>query len=189
MSDKETTKIRRETLAEVSGDIFELGFGTGLNLPCYPGHVKKLVTADPNPGMGKAAQSRIANSPIEVDHRVVGGEFLPFDDASFDAVVCTWTLCSIRDVDRALAHCHRVLRPGGKFFFVEHGLADLCAVRKWQSRINPFWSLICDGCQLNRDITELILDSKFRFEKIKTFYMPGASKFAGYMYQGVAVKA
>lgn len=188
MSDKETTKIRKEILAEVSGDVFELGFGTGLNLPHYPGHVKKLVTADPNPGMRKAAQERIANSSIEVDCRVLGGEALPFDDASFDAIVCTWTMCSIPDADRVLAHCHRVLRPGGKFFFVEHGLADDPAVRKWQARLDPFWGIIGDGCHLNRNIKKLIQDNKFRFENFKNFYMPGAFKFMGYMYQGVAVK-
>ncbi len=188
MSDKETTKIRKEILADVSGDVFELGFGTGLNLPHYPGHVKKLVTADPNPGMMKAAQERIANSPIEVDCRVLGGEALPFDDASFDAIVCTWTLCSIPDADRVLAHCHRVLRPGGKFFFAEHGLADDSTVRKWQARLDPFWGIIGDGCHLNRNIKELIQDSRFRFEKFENFYMPGAPKFMGYIYQGVAVK-
>lgn len=188
MSDKETAKIRKEILAEVSGDVFELGFGTGLNLPHYPGHVKKLVAADPNPGMRKTAQERMAKSHIEVDCRVLGGEALPFDDESFDTVVCTWTLCSIPDAERALAHCHRMLRPGGKFIFVEHGLAGDSTVRKWQDRLNPFWGILGGGCHLNRDIKELILDSKFRFEKLENFYMPGAFKFMGYLYQGVAVK-
>jgi ubiquinone/menaquinone biosynthesis C-methylase UbiE len=189
MSDKETAKIRKEILAGVSGDVFELGFGTGLNLPHYPCQVRKLVTADPNPGMRKAAKDRIANSPIEVDCRVLGGEALPFDDESFDTVVCTWTLCSIPDADRALAHCYRMLRPGGKFLFVEHGLADDSTVRKWQARLNPFWSMLGDGCHLDRNIKKLIMDSKLQIEKLENFYMPGASRFSGYMYQGVATKA
>ncbi len=189
MSDRETTKIRKEILAGVSGEVFELGFGTGLNLPHYPGRVTRLVTADPNPGMAKTARVRIANSPIEVDCRILGGEALPFDDDSFDAVVCTWTLCSIPNADRALAHCHRILRPGGKLFFVEHGLAGDSAVQKWQARLDPLWGVLCGGCHLNRDIRELILDSKFRLDKFENFYMPGAFKFMGYMYQGVAVKA
>ena len=188
MSDKETTKTRREVLADVSGDVFELGFGTGLNLPHYPEGVKKLVTADPNPGMKKAASERIANSPIEVDCRVLSGEDLPFEDESFDAVVCTWTLCSIPDVERALAECRRILRPKGKFFFVEHGLAEAPGVRKWQNRVNPLWNVIGDGCNLNRDIRELIQDSKFEFADFENYYMKGAPRFLGYLYRGVAVK-
>lgn len=188
MSDEKMSKIRSEVLAGVSGSVFELGFGTGLNLPHYPGHVKSLVTADPNPGMRAAAQRRIADSPIEVDCRILGGEALPFDDASFDAVVCTWTLCSVTDADRVLAQCHRVLRHGGRFFFAEHGLADDPKIRKWQARLNPFWRIIGDGCNLNRNIRELIQDSHFRFEKLENFYLPGSSKFSAYMYQGVAVR-
>ncbi len=188
MNDAEMTKIRKELLDGVSGTVFELGFGTGLNLPHYPAHIKSLVTADPNPGMRAAAQKRIADSPIEVDCRVLPGEALPFDDASFDTVVCTWTLCSVPDAERVLAQCHRVLRPGGRFFFAEHGLADDPRVQKWQTRLNPFWRIVADGCNLNRNIKELVQDSHFRFEKLENFCLPGSSKFSGYMYQGVAVK-
>ena len=188
LSDREVNKVRRELLAGVSGNVFELGFGTGLNLPHYPRHVTKLVTADPNPGMKAVAQERIAKSPIDVDCRVLGGEALPFDDGSFDAVVCTWTLCSIPDPGRVLAQCHRVLRPGGRFFFAEHGLADNANVRKWQARINPVWRALGDGCNLNRNIRELVQDSHFHFAKLDNFYMPGVPGFLGYMYQGVAVK-
>ena len=188
LSDREVTKIRRELLAGVSGNVFELGFGTGLNLPYYPDHVTKLITADPNPAMKAAAQERIAHSPIDVDCRVLGGESLPFDDASFDAVVCTWTLCSIPDPGPVLAQCHRILRPGGRFFFVEHGLADDEGVRRWQARINPFWRIAGDGCNLNRNIAELIQDSHFRLATLDNYYMVGSPRFLGYMYQGVAVR-
>ncbi len=188
MSAEDMTKIRRELLAGVSGRVFELGFGTGLNLPHYSTEVTSLVTADPNPGMMKSAQQRIAASPIEVDCRVLSAEALPFEDASFDAVVCTWTLCSIPDAERALAQCHRVLRPGGRFYFVEHGLADDPKVQRFQARLNPLWRILADGCNLNRNIRELIQDSHFRFETLENYYLSGSSKFSAYMYQGVAVK-
>jgi len=188
MSDAETARIRREVLADASGGVLEVGFGTGLNLPHYPSNIKTLVAVDPNPGMKKAATKRIASSPIKVDARVADGEELPFVDDYFDTVVCTWTLCSIPHAARALAQCYRVLRPGGRFLFVEHGRANNCAVRMLQNCLNPFWTVVGDGCHLNRNIKELIQGSNFRIERLKNFYMPGASRIAGYMYQGVAVK-
>lgn len=189
MSDKQMTKARKDVLSDASGKVFELGFGTGLNLPHYPENVKRIVCADPNPGMLKAAQERIQASPIEVDYKLLRGEDLPFEDESFDCIVCTWTLCSIADVEKALAQCHRVLKPEGKFLFVEHGLADAPAVQRWQNRLNPIWGLIGDGCNLNRNIRELIQDCRFTFGKLDNFYMKGAPRFAGYMYQGLALKA
>lgn len=189
MSDEETTKTRRELLCDVSGDVFELGFGTGLNLPHYPDSIKKLTTADPNPGMKKAAGHRIRNSPIQVDCRIASGEDLPFEDESFDTVVCTWTLCSIRDVERALGQCHRILRPNGKFIFVEHGLSDSPSIQKWQNRLNPVWKVIGDGCNLNRNIGQLLQDSRFQAPTIENYYMKGAPRFLGYFYRGVALKA
>lgn len=189
MSDGETTRIRREVLAEALGRVLELGFGVGLNLPHYPPRVKRLTAVDPNPGMKKAAQKKIAVSPIKVDLYAVDGEELPFEDKSFDTIVCTWTLCSLRDPGRALAQCHRVLRRSGKYLFVEHGLADNCGVRKLQNWLDPCWRIVGDGCHLNRNIKGLIQGGNFRIERLKNFYMPGVSRVAGYMYQGVAVKA
>src|ERR1700730_7141971 len=101
---------RREFLATVSGDVLEIGFGTGLNLPHYPPHVRRLSTVDPNPGMNKLAQERISESGIEIDQRVMGGEQLPFDDSTFDCVVSTWTLCSIPEAGQAVAEAYRVLK-------------------------------------------------------------------------------
>ncbi len=116
MSNGYMTKARIALLADVSGDIFEIGFGTGLNLAHYPESVKAITTADVNPGMNKLANERIAASPIDVKHDVLNGENLPFEDGSFDSVVCTWTLCSIPDVGSALDEMHRILRPAGRFF-------------------------------------------------------------------------
>ncbi|HRI89920.1 MAG TPA: class I SAM-dependent methyltransferase, partial [Candidatus Hydrogenedentes bacterium] len=121
MSSGAMSKIRAAVLAPVFGEIFEIGFGTGLNLPHYPPHVTRITTADPNAGMSSLAERRIRERGIEVVHHTVGGESLPLDDASFDSVVCTWTLCSIPEVSKAVAEIHRILRPGGTFYFVEHG--------------------------------------------------------------------
>ena len=182
-------KARVSALANVSGDVFEIGFGTGLNLPHYPAGVKKIVTADPNPGMAQLARRQIAESGIEVDLRILNGESLPIEDNSFDSVVCTWTLCSIPNVGQALREIRRIMRPEGRFYFVEHGLADDPGVRKWQDRLTPLQRKIGDGCHFNRNIKELIADQGFRFEKLDNFYMKKAPRVAGYMYQGIAVKA
>ena len=117
-------ELRSELLADVGGEVLEIGFGTGLNLPHYPEHVRRITTVDPNPGMNKLARRRIAESGIAVDQRALGGEALPFEDETFDCVVSTWTLCSIPEVGRALGEVYRVLRPGGRFVFLEHGLSD-----------------------------------------------------------------
>ncbi len=105
---------RRQLLAQVRGAVLEIGFGTGLNLACYPEHIQKITVVDPNPGMGSLARRRIAASPIAVDWQVADAQELPFPNQSFDSVVSTWTLCSIPDVDKALREIRRVLRAGGK---------------------------------------------------------------------------
>lgn len=183
------SKQRALVLRDVQGDTLEIGFGTGLNLPFYPDHVKKLTVIDPNAGMKTLAERRIAASPIEVDRRVLGGEELPMEDASFDTVVCTWTMCSIPEVDRALLEVKRVLRPGGRFVFVEHGLSDKEAPRKWQNRVNGVWKRIGDGCNLNRPIDELVTASGLELAEIERFDMPKTPKFMGHTYRGTAVKS
>src|SRR5690349_10262832 len=102
MGDPRIARLRSESLADVGGEVLEIGFGTGLNLPHYPAHVRRIATVDPNPGMGRIARRRIDRSGIAVDLRAIGGEDLPFGDETFDSVVSTWTLCSIPDAGRAL---------------------------------------------------------------------------------------
>ena len=165
-----------------------MGFGTGLNLPFYPEGVDDITTVYPNPGVNKWAERRIAESPIQVQNLVMGGEALPMDDTSFDCVVCTWTLCSIPEVERALGEIKRVLKPGGTFHFVEHGLSDDPKVQKWQNRLNPIWKIIGDGCNLNRNPRELIQDCGLNLGDCRNYYMDEGPKFAGYLYQGVATK-
>ena len=189
MTTGQMKKRRSQVLADVSGDIFEIGFGTGLNLPFYPDHVKEITTVEVNPGTSKRAQKRIAESDITVHTNILNAESLPMDDETFDSVVCTWTLCSIENVEKALSEVRRVLRPGGKFFFVEHGASPDPKIRKWQDRLNPFWGIIGDGCNLNRNAEQLIQDQHFEITSLDKGYMEKSPRFAGYMYQGVATKA
>jgi ubiquinone/menaquinone biosynthesis C-methylase UbiE len=115
-------KHRKQLLSTAYGDVLEVGFGTGLNLPYYPAQVKRITTVDPNTGMHRLAQRRIRQLKIEVDHRVLSGERLPFEGGTFDCAISTFTLCSIGDVGQALSEVYRVLKPGGRLLFLEHGL-------------------------------------------------------------------
>ena len=187
MSGSNLEQYRQQLLANVSGDILEIGFGTGLNLPHYPEEVREITTIDPNPGMQKLARSRIAKSRITVDYKVLNGESLPMENASFDSVVCTWTLCSIPLVEQAIAEVHRLLKPGGKFFFIEHGLSQDSSIQVWQNRLTPVQKVIADGCHLNRKIDELV-KQQFSNVTIEQFYAPKLPKVIGYMYQGIATK-
>jgi ubiquinone/menaquinone biosynthesis C-methylase UbiE len=179
---------RRELLASATGDILEIGFGTGLNLPCYPGHVRKLTAIDPNPGMHRKALSMIEHTGLEVDKRLLGSEELPFDKGSFDCVVSTFTLCSIAQVQRALAEIHRVLKPGGRFLLLEHGLSSDPKVCKWQHRLNRFQRLVGDNCHLDRNIKQLVGQQPFQTVEIEEFYLEKTPKTHGYLYKGVAMK-
>ena len=187
MSTPAIERYRQQLLANVEGEVLEIGFGTGLNLPYYPEKTAKITTIDPNLGMKKLAEKRIEQSSITVDYRVLNGENLPLKDASFDCVVSTWTLCSITRVERAIAEIYRVLKPRGKFFFIEHGLSNDPQIQAWQNRLTPLQKIIADGCHLNRNIEQLV-KQKFTEIEIVKFYAPNFPKFAGYMYQGVATK-
>jgi ubiquinone/menaquinone biosynthesis C-methylase UbiE len=181
-------RVRREALAPVSGRVLEIGLGTGLNLPFYPGSVHRIVGVDSNPGVARLAQRRAAEHDMEIEHHRLSAERLPFDSASFDTVVSTFTLCSIPDVQLALAEVRRVLRPEGEFVFLEHGLSPEPAVARWQRRLNPAWKIVGDGCHLDRDTTGEVRRAGLTIERLRNFYLPKTVKFAGYMYLGAARK-
>lgn len=187
MSNPTFAKYREEVLTGVEGEVLEIGFGTGLNLSYYPPSLQKLVTVDPNVGSNQIAQKRIQASDIEIDNRILNGENLPMADNTFDAVVSTWTLCSIAKVEQALSEIYRVLKPGGKFFFIEHGLSDEPKVQVWQNRLNPLQNIIADGCNLNRNMRELV-QKQFDNLTVEEFYLEDLPKVGAYMYQGVATK-
>ena len=138
--------------------------------------------------MHRLARKRIEKSGITVTHHVLSGEHLPMDDASYDYVVCTFTLCSIPDVSQALLEINRVLKPQGNFVFLEHGLSDVTKVQAWQHRLNPLQKKIGDGCHLNRKIDDLVLGASFDITSLKRFHLPYVPKFIGYCYQGIAAK-
>ena len=188
MSDPRMAALRSESLAQVSGEILEIGFGTGLNLPHYPGSVRRITTVDPNPGMGSRARLRIAQSGILVDHRVLSSEELPFAEGSFDCAVSTWTLCSIPDPDRAVREVYRVLKPGGRFVFLEHGLSDQPRVRAWQRRLNPIQRRLGDGCRLDLDVEAVVRGQPFAEVRVERFVMDRTPRTHGTMYRGAGVK-
>ena len=180
------TAARQELLASVTGDVLEIGFGTGLNLAYYPPGVRRLTSIDVNPGVHRLAAGRLRQSPIRVIHTVLNGESLPMADASFDAVVSTWTLCSIARVDQALCEVRRVLKPDGRFYFVEHGLSPDPGVARWQHRLTPVQKVIADGCHLDRDILGLIRAAGFQQIESRHFLADGLPAVGSFMTLGSA---
>jgi len=179
---------RRELLAHAAGDVLEIGFGTGLNLPHYPEGVHKIMAVDPNVGMHRLAQRRIERMGIPVDRRVQSGERLPFGDDSFDCAVSTFTLCSIENVSRALAEVHRVLRRGGRLLLLEHGLSPEPNIQKWQRRLNWLQMRLADGCHLDRNMRELVGSCPFSSVEVEEFDLEKTPRTHGYIYRGIATK-
>jgi ubiquinone/menaquinone biosynthesis C-methylase UbiE len=188
MRDPRISALRGDALAQVGGNILEIGFGTGLNLQHYPSDVGRIVAVDPGEGMNRLARKRIDQGAIRVDVRIQSAEGLPFDSGSFDSVVSTWTLCSIPEVAQAVTEVYRVLRPGGKFVFLEHGLSDDPGVQRWQRRLNPLQRMIAVGCRLDLDVAAVIRTQPFRHVKLDRFVLENAFRTHGSIYRGLAIK-
>ena len=188
MSGQELSRYRQALLASVRGEVLEIGFGTGLNMPYYGDGVTALTAIDPNEGMAAIATPRIQSSMVNVNLQTANAESLPMPAERFDAVVCTWTLCSIPHIEQALAEVYRVLKPGGQFFFIEHGLSPERGVGSWQRRVTPLQRRIADGCHLDRPMANLIKDV-FPQVEWREFYATSLPKLIGYFYQGVATKS
>ena len=187
LSDPNLAVHRQEILADVKGKVLEIGFGTGLNLPYYPDNIKTIITVDANPKINKLAQKRIQSSDITVDCKILNGESLPMADSTFDSVVSTFTLCSIANVEQALAEIYRVIKPGGKFFFVEHGLSNEPKIQLWQNRLTPIEKVIAGGCHLNRNIRQIV-ENQFDTVSLKELYADNSPKIGAYLYKGIATK-
>jgi len=183
---KEVGEERKKALAGVSGSVLEVGFGSGLNLPFYPDGVRRVVAVDPSRGGAKLARKRIEAARFPVEYLPIGGEAISAPDHSFDCVVSTFTLCTIPDPAAALEQMRRVLKPDGKLFFAEHGLAIDPKVQRWQHRLNRIQNFVCGGCNMNRDIRRIVADAGFAFDQVDQYYMQGAPKFGGFMTRGVA---
>ena len=186
MNTKETRRIRAEVCAPLSGTVLEIGFGTGLNLPHMPSAVTRLLAVDPMERGRHLAADRIAATTVPVEFVGLDGESLPVEDGSMDAVLATWTLCTIPDPSAAIAEVRRVLRPGGTFHFVEHGCSPDEKVRKWQDRVNGLNKRMAAGCNVNRDIPATIEGGGLTIRELQTFYTKGEPKTTGWTFQGVA---
>lgn len=188
MRNRPFTRFRKQALYGLRGHVLEIGVGTGLNLAHYPESVIRLSVLDSNPGVSGFLRRRMRRTAIPIETHTRSAERLPFEDHTFDAVVSTWTLCSIADVSAALRDVYRVLKPGGEFRYVEHGLAPDAHVRKWQHRLNGIQNVIADGCHLNRDIPALIEAAGFELRTADAAYVPKSPKTVGYVYIGTAIK-
>jgi ubiquinone/menaquinone biosynthesis C-methylase UbiE len=182
-------EVRARVCTGLSGDVVEIGFGTGLNAPCYPDAVHKLAAVEPSTLCMRIAEPRIAATPTKVELAGLTGEALDLPSDEFDAALSTWTLCTIPDVDAALAEIHRVLKPGGRLHFVEHGRAPDVGVARWQERIEPPWKHVAGGCHLTREISELVERAGFQLRGLQTYYMSGEPKIFGYTFEGLATKS
>lgn len=188
-STKPNRKQREKIVPRAHGDVLEIGFGGGLNLPYYDGsRVRKVFGLEPSAGMRESAAPMIERSELDIELIDLPGEQIPLDDHSVDTVLVTYTLCTIPDVVEALAGMRRVLKPGGELLFCEHGEAPDENVRRWQNRLNPMWGRIAGGCNMNRDIPAIIEDNGFRIESDERMYIPGPRVLC-YNYWGSAIIA
>ena len=189
MSGEVFQQLRAELLKDTRGEVLEIGFGTGLNLPHYPQSISGLSIVDPASMLPDKVRKRVAQLtfPIHTEH--VTAETLPFPDRQFDSVVSTWTLCTIPDAPKALQEIRRVLKPTGIFLFLEHGRSDIARIAAWQDRLNPIQNLIGCGCNLNRRIDRLIMESGLHILHLDRFKMPHVPQIVGEMYQGQAARS
>lgn len=184
----EVMQAQRERIVpRASGRVLEVGIGPGHNLAYYdPSRVEHVTGIDPSEPLLRRARERSGAVNFPVELVALGGEEIPLPDASVDTVLVTFTLCTIPGVEQSLAQMRRVLRPGGKLVFCEHGRSPDAAVGRWQDRLNPLWNRLFGGCHLNRDMPALIRGAGFAIEFIEADYLEDTPRLAGYRYMGIA---
>jgi len=185
MTRDEATRLRAAHVPAARGVVLEVGIGSALNLPFYTGAVTRLYGVDPSAQLLTMARENVASAPFPVHLLNCDAEHIPLADGSVDTVVVTWSLCSIANVLEALGEMRRVLKPGGSFIFIEHGLSPDAGVRKWQNRVTPLWRVFAGGCHLNRKIDDLVRAAGFSIEHLRTGYVPGPRALT-FMYEGRA---
>lgn len=180
---------RKQVVPAAEGRVVEVGIGSGLNLPFYdPTRVERVVGIDPDEAMWKRSAKRRAAARVPVERIGLSGEQIPLDDSSADTVVITYSMCTIPDPVAALTEMRRILKPGGKMLFVEHGASKDASIRKWQDRIDPIWKKLAGGCHSGRPIVDYVREAGWKIERLEEGYVPGP-KVLGYQYWGSAVAA
>jgi len=180
---------RQRVCGGLAGEVVEIGFGSGLNVPFYPSTVTEVAAIEPADLGWRLATKRLVATPVPVTRAGLDGQRLPFGDDEFDAALSTWTMCTIPDVAAALSELRRVLKPGGTLHFVEHGLAPDDDVVRWQHRLEPLQKRLFGGCHLTRRIPDLLTDAGFTIDALDVFYEQGAPKFLAADSLGVATSA
>jgi SAM-dependent methyltransferase len=179
--------LRERACAGLHGQVVEVGFGSGLNVPFYPATVASVRAVEPADLGWRLARDRVTAATVPIERAGLDGQALPFPDDTFDCALSTWTMCTIPDIAAALAEVRRVLVPGGTLHFVEHGLAPDEKVRTWQNRLNPVQKRLFGGCHLNRDIRGLVAGAGFEIRDAESFYGEHAPRFLVAQTLGVAV--
>ena len=180
---------REKIVPLAKGIVLDIGIGSGLNIPFYnKSNIDHLYGLDPSEELLKIAKPLAKKNELEIEFLQCGAEAIPLPDQSIDTVLITYTMCTIPNIKLSNSEIMRVLKPEGQLLFCEHGLAPDKNIAKWQRRINPIWSKIAGGCNLNRDIPKLITSSGFKISNMEEMYLPSTPKFAGYNYWGVAKK-
>jgi ubiquinone/menaquinone biosynthesis C-methylase UbiE len=184
---KSVAPLRQRVCEGLDGEVVEIGFGSGHNVPFYPQAVTRVAAVEPADLGWKLAEKRLSETRVPVQRSGLDGQRLPFDDDSFDCALSTWTMCTIPDLAAALAELRRVLKPGGTLHFLEHGLAPDEKVQRWQHRLEPLQKRVFGGCHLTRRVTELVSGAGFTIAALDAFYEDGTPKFLGFDSLGTAV--
>ncbi len=184
---KAAAALRRRVCEGLAGEVVEIGFGSGHNVPFYPAGVTRVDAVEPSDLSWKLAGKRRQASSVAVQRSGLDGQRLPFADDSYDAALSTWTLCTVADPMATLGELRRVLKPGAALHFLEHGLAPDEGVRRWQRRLDPLEKRLAGGCHFTRPIVELLTSAGFLVQEVDVFYETGAPKFAGADSLGTAL--
>jgi len=169
----EMERWRRRAAEGLHGTVVEIGFGSGLNLPVYPGEVTRVLAVEPSELARERSRRHHGHPGLRVDHVGLDGESLPLPDDSCDGAFATFTLCTIPRPEVALAELRRVLRPGGRFHFLEHGRSPDDGVRRWQRRFEPVQRRVAGGCHLTRDVLAMVTEAGFTVERVQSRYAKG----------------
>ena len=178
---------RNKIVPHVKGTVLEIGIGSGLNIPYYnKSNIHKVYGLDPSAELCELAEKTACDHQIDINFLVDSAEEIKLVSNTIDTILVTYTLCSIPNLNEALNEIKRVMKPEAKILFCEHGIAPDLKVRIWQNRINPLWSKMFGGCNINRDIPVILSDSGFKVDNLQQMYLPSTPKIVGYNYWGAA---